>query len=260
MTTHGTNSNGGTVTVEIHRLEKVIVTGGANGVGRALVRRCLADGMSVIACDIDEVSLKGLAEDHPGAPLWTKVVDVASHPDCDAFMEWVAAEHDDVSGLVNNAGLYLGQPVWDYDDATMKRVIAVNVLGPIWLSRSFAGMLMPRERRGAIVNVASVAGEVGSSDALYGTVKAGVIGLTKSNAMNFAPLIRVNVVSPGLIIETAIADRIPAYRYAEYKRQELLDGDIRPEYVADVCAYLLDDRSRVLTGAVLRADNGCYPR
>ena len=116
------------------------------------------------------------------------------------------------------------------------------------LSRRFAAHLLPAERRGAIVNLASDAGEVGSSDALYGTVKAGVIGLTKSNAMNFAPYIRVNVVSPGLIIRTAIADRIPDHRYAEYKRQELLDGDIHPEYVADVCAYLLSDRSRTLTG------------
>lgn len=238
----------------------VIVTGGASGVGRALVKRLLDDGMTVITCDIDESGLKSLTEEHHGRPLETHVCDVASHDDCDAFMDRVIAAHPEVDGLVNNAGLYLGQPVWEYDDQTIDRVIGVNVKGPVWLSRRFAGHLLPAERRGAIVNLASVAGEVGSSDALYGTVKAGVIGLTKSNAMNFAPYIRVNVVSPGLIVNTAIADRIPGYRYAEYKRQEQLDGDILPEYVADVCAYLLGDASRTLTGALLRADNGCYPR
>ncbi|NEC09500.1 SDR family oxidoreductase [Streptomyces sp. SID7909] len=238
----------------------VIVTGAANGVGRALVHRLLDDGKTVIGCDIDETGLKSLADEVSGRPLDTQVVDVSSHEDCDAFMDRVLESHPEVDGLVNNAGLYLGQPVWEYDDATMERVIAVNILGPVWLSRRFAGHLLPAERRGAIVNLASVAGEVGSSDALYGTVKAGVIGLTKSNAMNFAPYIRVNVVSPGLIVNTAIADRIPDYRYAEYKRQEQLDGDILPEYVADVCAYLLSDRSRTLTGSLLRADNGCYPR
>ncbi|MFD8674646.1 SDR family NAD(P)-dependent oxidoreductase [Streptomyces seoulensis] len=238
----------------------IIVTGGASGVGKALVGRLLDAGHTVVTCDIDEAGLKDLAAAHAGRPLETHVRDVASHEDCDAFMDDVIAAHPEVDGLVNNAGLYLGQPVWKYDDATIERVIAVNVKGPVWLSRRFAGHLLPEKRRGSIVNLASVAGEVGSSDALYGTVKAGVIGLTKSNAMNFAPYIRVNVVSPGLIVDTAIADRIPDYRYAEYKRQEQLDGDIRPEYVADVCVYLLSDASRTLTGALLRSDNGCYPR
>lgn len=239
----------------------VIVTGGANGIGRALVQRCLDDGMTVVACDIDEPALKELALAHEGRPLDTHLCDVADHAACDTFMDRVLADHPEVDGLVNNAGLYLGQPVWEYDDATIERVIAVNVKGPVWLSRRFAEHL--REdggRRGAIVNLTSVAGEVGSSDALYGTVKAGVIGLTKSNAMNFAPTIRVNAVSPGLIVRTAIADRIPGYRYAEYKRQEQLDGDIFPEDVANVCAYLLSEDAKTMTGAVLRADNGCYPR
>ncbi|MEO3973462.1 SDR family oxidoreductase [Streptomyces sp. CAU 1734] len=238
----------------------VIVTGGASGVGRALAGRLLDAGKTVITCDIDGPGLKSLAEEHAGRALETHIADVASHEDCDAFMDRVVTAHPEVDGLVNNAGLYLGQPVWDYDDATIERVIAVNIKGPVWLSRRFADHLLPAGRRGAIVNLASVAGEVGSSDALYGTVKAGVIGLTKSNAMNFAPYIRVNAVSPGLIVNTAIADRIPDYRYAEYKRQEQLDGDILPEYVADVCAYLLGDGARTLTGALLRADNGCYPR
>ncbi|MHC0430285.1 SDR family NAD(P)-dependent oxidoreductase [Streptomyces sp. O3] len=241
-------------------IRTVIVTGGASGVGRALVRRCLDDGMTVIACDIDEPALKELDRDHAGRALDVQVCDVADRASCEAFMDRVLADHPEVDGLVNNAGLYLGQPVTEYDDATIDRVIDVNIKGPVWLSRRFAAHLAQDERRGAIVNLASVAGEVGSSDALYGTVKAGVIGLTKSNAMNFAPRIRVNAVSPGLIVRTAIADRIPGYRYAEYKRQEQLDGDIEPEDVAAVCAYLLSDDAKVLTGAVLRADNGSYPR
>ncbi len=99
----------------------------------------------------------------------------------------ILADHPEVSGLVNNAGLYLGRPIWDYDDDTINRVIDVNVKGPMWLSSRVSQHLLPRKTRGAIVNLASVAGEGGSSDAVYGTAKAGVIGLTKSNAMNFAP-------------------------------------------------------------------------
>ncbi|GGK49518.1 SDR family NAD(P)-dependent oxidoreductase [Salinarimonas ramus] len=238
----------------------VIVTGAAAGVGRALVGLLLDRGMTVIASDIDEPGLASLRDAHAGRPLAVSTCDVGVRAECDAFMERTLAAFPQVDGLVNNAGLYLGRPVWDYDDTTIERVIAVNVKGPVWLSRAFAGHLLPHERRGAIVNLASVAGEVGSSDALYGTVKAGVIGLTKSNAMNFAPYIRVNVVSPGLIVNTAIADRIPEYRYKEYKRQEMLDYDILPEDVARICAYALSDDAKSMTGAVLRADNGCYPR
>lgn len=216
--------------------------------------------MTVIACDIDKAGLDDLAHRYSGMRLHVRTCDVGVREQCEEFLDWVMENHPDVNGLVNNAGLYLGRPVWEYDDETIERVIAVNVKGPVWLSRRFGMHLVAMEWRGAIVNLTSVAGEVGSSDALYGTVKAGVIGLTKSNAMNFAPYVRVNAVSPGLIVRTAIADRIPEYRYREYKRQELLEGDILPEDVANVCAYLLGDGSTTLTGAVLRADNGCYPR
>jgi 3-oxoacyl-[acyl-carrier protein] reductase len=238
----------------------VIITGGANGVGKALVEKCLSEGMTVIACDIDAEALEKLADENAGRLLEIEICDVGKHDDCEKMMDRVLARHPEIDGLVNNAGLYLGQSIWKYDDETIDRVISVNVKGPMWLSRRFADHIMPQKKRGAIVNLASVAGEVGSSDAVYGTVKAGVIGLTKSNAMNFAPYIRVNAVSPGLVTRTKIADRIPAYRYKEYKRQELLDGDIVPEDVAAVCSYLLGDGARTLTGATVPADNGCYPR
>ncbi|MFY1699884.1 MULTISPECIES: SDR family NAD(P)-dependent oxidoreductase [unclassified Solwaraspora] len=241
-------------------IHTVLVTGGANGIGRALVQHCLTAGMTVLAADIDDLALKHLAEEHHGRALEVYHCDVGSRADCDRLMDQVFARHPKINGLVNNAGMYLGQPVWDYDDTTMDKVIEVNLKGPIWLSRRLGERLLATRRDGAIVNLASVAGEVGSSDALYGTVKAGVIGLTKSNAMNFAPHVRVNAVAPGLVVNTAIADRIPQYRYDEYKRQERLTGDITPADVADVCAYLLSDRARTLTGALIPADNGCYPR
>ena len=241
-------------------LSAVIVTGAANGIGAAIVRSCLDAESVVVACDIDRAGLEALEARHRGRPLDVRFCDVGVRADCEAFMDGAIADHPNVDGLVNNAGLYLGQPVTDYDDDVMERVIAVNVKGPVWLSRRFAGHVLPQKRRGAIVNFASVAGEVGSSDAIYGMVKAGVIGLTKSNAMNFAPLIRVNVVSPGLIVDTAIAGRIPKYRYEEYKRQERLDGDIYPRDVAAVCSFLLSDAARNMTGAVVPVDNGCYPR
>lgn len=238
----------------------VIVTGGANGIGRAVTRRCLADGLRVVACDVDAPALDALAAEHAGEPLEVHAVDVADDGALDAFFAEAVRRHPELDGLVNNAGLYLGRSVFDYDDETIERIIAVNLKAPIRLSRHLGSHLMTRKARGSIVNIASVAGEVGSSDALYGATKAAVIGLTKSNAMNFAPLVRVNTVSPGLVLDTAIVDRIPPYRLAEYRRQEVLDGGVRPEDVAKAVAFLLGDESRCTTGMTLPVDNGCYPR
>ena len=165
-----------------------------------------------------------------------------------------------IDSLVNNAGMYLGQPLDTYDDDTIDRVIDVNLKAPMKLSQWFAQHVRSNGERGSIVNVASVAGEVGSSDAVYGSVKAGIIGLTKSNAMNYAPEIRVNCVSPGLIEDTDIARAIPDYRYKEYKRQELLDGGLNTDSVASVVNFLISSASRSMTGAIIRSDNGCYPR
>jgi 3-oxoacyl-[acyl-carrier protein] reductase len=97
-------------------------------------------------------------------------------------------------------------------------------------------------------------------DALYGATKAGVIGLTKANAWNFAPRIRVNAVSPGLIRDTSIHDRIPDPRRMEYERQEIIKAPIQPDGVADVILFLLSEKSRHLTGKVIAVDNGAYPR
>ncbi|MFY1663933.1 SDR family oxidoreductase [Pseudomonas sp. Pseu.R1] len=99
-----------------------------------------------------------------------------------------------------------------------------------------------------------------SIDALYGATKAGVIGLTKANAWNFAPRVRVNAVSPTLVRDTFIHDRTPEHRRKAYERQEIIDDPIEPKGVADVIMFLLSDQSRHLTGKVVPVDNGAYPR
>ncbi|ORE90588.1 SDR family oxidoreductase [Aurantimonas sp. 22II-16-19i] len=241
-------------------IRSVFITGIASGVGAKIAARGLAAGMNVYGCDIDAEAVETVSLRHEGQSLTVFRCDIADTPSLFACFDEALSLSGGIDALVNNAGLYLGQPIAAYDDATIERVIAVNLTAPMKLSRRFAEAKQRAGGAGAIVNIASVAGEVGSSDAVYGSVKAAVIGLTKSNAMNFAPAIRVNAVSPGLIVDTAIARAIPDYRYAEYKRQEMLDGDLTTDSVADVVAFLLSPASRSMTGAILRSDNGCYPR
>ncbi|MCC8395767.1 SDR family oxidoreductase [Paraburkholderia sp. MMS20-SJTR3] len=241
-------------------MQQVIVTGVGNGIGAAVARKCVAQGATVIGCDIDGPAIERLAREFPRDSFFGEVVDVGDLGALRRFFGRCTERFDCLDGLVNNAGLYHGKSVYKYSDDEIDRIIAVNLTALIHLSKDFAAHVQQTGKRAAIVNLTSVAGEVGSSDALYGSTKAAVIGLTKSNAMNFAPYLRVNAVSPALIRETAIYHRIPQYRLEEYQRQETLKEPILPEGVADVVMFLLSDASRHLTGKIVPVDNGAYPR
>jgi 3-oxoacyl-[acyl-carrier protein] reductase len=186
--------------------------------------------------------------------------DFADFSTIKAFVPQLYSRHESLYGLVNNAGLYQGLSVFDYSDAQVDEMYTLNLKSLIYLSRDFARREMSIGGPRCIVNVTSVAGEVGSFDAVYGASKAGVIGLTKANAWNFAPSIRVNAVSPALVRDTSIFDRIPEHRRREYERQEILREPIQPSGVADVIVFLLGEKSRHLTGQVIAVDNGAYPR
>ncbi|OLL27219.1 dehydrogenase [Burkholderia sp. SRS-W-2-2016] len=241
-------------------MQQVIVTGVGNGIGAAVARKCVAQGVTVIGCDIDGPAIERLAQEFPRNTFFGEVVDVGDLGALRRFFGRCTERFDSLDGLVNNAGLYHGKSVYKYSDDEIDRIIAVNLTALIHLSKDFAAHVQQTGKSAAIVNLTSVAGEVGSSDALYGSTKAAVIGLTKSNAMNFAPHLRVNAVSPALIRETANYHRIPQYRLEEYQRQETLKEPILPEGVADVVMFLLSDASRHLTGKIVPVDNGAYPR
>lgn len=240
--------------------QQVIVTGVANGIGAAIARQCVAQGFTVIGCDIDSAAMANLAAELPRESFFSEVVDVGNLAALRSFFGRCAERFGALYALVNNAGLYHGKSVYQYTDDEIDQIIAVNLTALIHLSKDFAKHLEQAGRAGTIVNLTSVAGEVGSSDALYGSTKAAVIGLTKSNAMNFAPNVRVNAVSPALIRDTAIYYKIPRYRLEEYQRQETLNDPIRPDGVAKVVMFLLSDASLHLTGKVISVDNGAYPR
>jgi 3-oxoacyl-[acyl-carrier protein] reductase len=235
-----------------------VVTGAASGIGRALARRLAGAGYELLLVDIDGDGLESLARELPVTP-WLVPADLSGRCGveqvCDAM-----AKLDRPTALINNAGVYRGNPLHTYDVPTIEGDYWVNVLAPMLLTQAYATPLVERSEPGCVVNLSSTAGEVGSSDAVYGSAKAAVIGLTKSQAMNYAPWVRVNCVSPGMVRDTAIEDRIPAYRHAEYARQEQLTTRLDAASVAEVIEFLISPASRNLTGKVIGVDNGAYPR
>jgi 3-oxoacyl-[acyl-carrier protein] reductase len=170
-------------------MKKVVITGAANGIGKATVLACLKQGFYVIAADKDEEGLTALQRTQPGDRLEVHVADFSKRPVFRSFIPTLRSRfgHDSLDALVNNAGLYHGKSVYDYSDEEIDEICALNLQSLVYLSRDFARQSPRPGVLRSIVNITSVAGEVGSFDALYGATKAGVIGLTKANAWNFAP-------------------------------------------------------------------------
>lgn len=241
-------------------MKKLIVTGAANGIGRATLEKAIEEGYFVIAADKDVEGLDVLKKRFSPHQLETHVADFADTAVIKGFIPGLYERHATIYGLVNNAGIYHGKSVYAYRDEEVDEILNVNLKALVYLSKDFAEREMKHEAPRSIVNIASVAGEVGSCDALYGATKAAVIGLTKANAWNFAPFVRVNAVSPALIHDTAIYDTIPTYRRDEYARQEVLKNPILPSGVAEVILLLVGDAMRHITGRVIPVDNGAYPR
>lgn len=240
--------------------QTVLVTGAAHGIGRTLSLSLLHSENKVLACDIDDSGLKSLRDEANTENLHVFVADLSQLSQVKELWAWVESDFSEVSALINNAGVYHGKPYRFYSETEVAEAIALNLTTPLLLSEQFSQYLVAHNRRGSIVNVTSVAGEVGSSDAVYGSTKAALTGMTKSHAMNYGPHIRVNAVSPAAVRETAIFDRIPEYRREEYLRQENLDTPITPQSVVEVIFFLISDGSKNLTGKVIPVDNGCYPR
>ncbi|QNK49968.1 SDR family oxidoreductase [Brevibacterium sp. PAMC23299] len=239
---------------------KVIVTGAASGIGKEIVKQCLHEGASVIACDINEHSLYDLKQSMDACyVLHTYQLDVSNHEEVVKFFVYVEEEHADVDGLVNNAGIYLAKNILDYQVDEIDKVLDINVKGFIYLSQMFGKKLFQSQRKGVIVNMSSVSAMEGSSDAIYGLSKAAILGLTKSCAMNFSPYIRVNAVAPTMV-NTPMMDTIPDWRKEEYLSNQLINTPVLPEDVADTVVFLLSDRAKHYTGSTFDINNGGYLR
>ena len=237
---------------------EIIITGAANGIGRAIVKACCDKEYSVHACDIDGEGLERLKEECPDIEIYQ--VDVSNYSGVKEFFNKLDLEHDSKSlALINNAGIYLAKDLMAYAETEIDRVVDVNIKGAVYFSKFFAGLVTINEAAGRIVNITSVSGQEGSSDAVYGMTKAALLGLTKSCAMNYAPAIRVNAVAPTMV-ETKMMERIPAWRKEEYHDHHLIRDPVTPEAVAETVLFLLSDGAGHYTGATFDLNNGGYLR
>lgn len=239
-----------------------LVTGASRGIGRAIAVALGRGGASVA---LNYAGNEGAANEalklvlEAGAPK-AKLYrfDVADSAACNAAVDQVIADLGGLDVLVNNAGIAVDQLVMRLKDEDWNRQIQVNLTGTFNLIRAATRPMM-KARRGAIVNLTSVVGEMGNAgQAAYAATKAGQIGLTKSVARELASRnIRVNAVAPGYI-DTDMTAGLP--EAARTKMTELIPlarlGTA--EDVANAVAFLASDRASYVTGEVLRVNGGMY--
>ncbi len=232
-----------------------VVTGAARGIGLAVARALLESGWEVAGCDVLEADLEKAAADF-GGKFTPWVLDVTREEDVNKTAESILERHGEIFGLVNNAGITRDGLLMRMSLDDWNRVISVNLTGAFLMCRAFSrGML--RRREGSIVNVSSVVALLGAAgQANYVSSKAGLIGLTRALAREFAGRnIRVNSVAPGFI-ETDMTKDLPDNVKEDYAVRVPMNRMGRPEDVADAVRFLLEDESSYITGVVLSVDGG----
>lgn len=196
-----------------------LVTGGASGIGQAVVQRLVHEGAHVIVWDVDEPRLQACARDL-GDRVLVQRVDVTSESDIAQAMSQALAKTGHLDILVNGAGIVgPNGPFWQVDTAAWERVMRINLFGTFLVARAACPHLMARGW-GRIVNIASVTANEGPKDlAPYAASKAGVVGLTKSMGKDLAQSgVLVNAVTPALIATELLKQLTPEYMSAALTR------------------------------------------
>ena len=241
------------------RLEgrRIIITGGASGIGRATAELFAREGAKVAVLDQSAEAASEVAKTIGGSGVAVDVSDAASVA---TAVTSAASALGGVDGLVNAAGIFLSANLVSTTPEQFARVVAVNLTGTFLVTQAVAPLLR-NAGRGTIVNIGSGVGIVptGPDSTAYVASKGGVIAMTKAIAMELAPDIRVNVVCPGAV-ETAmtasfIRDASGAPNPAIANRYALKRHGA-PRELAAAILFLTSDESSFITGTTLPVDGG----
>jgi 3-oxoacyl-[acyl-carrier protein] reductase len=237
--------------------EVALVTGGARGIGRAIVEKFLENKCKVVIADVmDEVGEKAVSELASKGSVCYQHCDVTSSADAESAINRAVSEYGGLDILVNNAGITRDTLLMRMKEQDWDFVLNVNLKGSFIMTQAAAKVMM-KARHGRIINISSIVGLTGNAgQSNYSASKAGIVGLTKSSAKELAGRnILVNAVAPGFI-QTEMTESLPDEVKDTYMGAIPVKRFGKPEDVAGAVLFLSAEESGYMTGQVLRVCGG----
>ena len=234
-----------------------VVTGAAQGIGKAIAQRLATDGAKVIIADMNDDGGKAAAADigHGAVAITTDVSDPAS---VKALFDRIEADMGGVDILVNNASIvpFVAWDDVDYDH--WQKIIAVNLTGTFLVTRMATDQMRAKKKAGKVISISSNTFFAGTPNmAAYVAAKGGVIGLTRALATELGPHnINVNAVTPGLIESDGVKASPHNNAFEFVDMLQAIKGKGQPQHIADAVAFLASDDARWITGQTLNVDAG----
>ena len=239
----------------------IFITGGATGIGAALVKAFAQQGANVAFVDIDVDSAKQLInelESEQGPKLWYQAIDVTNVQALQQAILDADAQLGSVSVLVNNAANDMRHAPADVTAQSWRDCMAINLDAAFFAAQAAAG-LMTQRNSGSIINFSSINALLGPSNMPgYVTAKAGIIGLTKALARDYGPNgVRVNAILPGWVAtERQLQTWLTPDEESRWMEQVALQERLLPEDVANLALFLAATESKMITGQSFTVDAG----
>jgi len=237
-----------------------LVTGAAQGIGKAIALLLARNGADLVVSDINLEKAEETAKEIRaiGPKAMAVKVDVANWSDVERMVTGILEKLAKIDILVNNAGITRDKLILRMTEEDWDAVLGVNLKGTFNCTKAVVRH-MAKQRSGKIVNIASVVGEMGNAgQANYSASKAGVIGLTKTIAREYAQRgINVNAIAPGYI-ETPMTEALPEKAKEELRKLIPMERLGKPEDVAEAVLFLVSEESSYITGQVLNVNGGIY--
>ena len=236
--------------------KKILITGGSGGIGKELVKKFVSLGGNVLGTGTNTEKLDLLKKEYPNIKV--KRFDMSEHSRIVEFIDNVTLELGGLDILINNAGINIDNLSLRMKDEEWKKVIDINFTSTFLLTKS-AIKKMLKNKFGRIVNITSVVGHTGNlGQSNYAASKAGIIGMSKSFAIEYAKKnITINCVSPGFIVSDMtmnIAEKVKLYLTSRIPMGKLGTG----EDVSNCVAFLSSEQASYVTGETIHVNGGMY--
>ena len=236
--------------------KNILITGASGGIGNELVKKFVLLGGNVLGSGTNAEKLDSLKKKYPAIKV--KKFNITEHSRIEEFIDNVALELGGLDILINNAGINKDNLSLRMKDEEWKKVIDINLTSTFLLSK-YAIKKMLKTKFGRIVNITSVVGHTGNlGQSNYSATKAGIIGMSKSLAIEYAKKnITVNCISPGFIVSDMtmnIADKVKLYLTSRIPMGKLGTG----EDVSNCAAFLSSEQASYVTGETIHVNGGMY--